>query len=409
VSKSRTVAGVQLSTPLIDFDNHYYEPDDCITRHIERKYRDRAVHCVRSADGHGEWFFGDRPLRYHPFARDAVLQPGDLRAVFAGLPPGSWKVTPSDDPIWRHPGARLEAMDEQGVSATVVLPTFGVAFEPEISDDVEADYANMRSFNRWVEEEWGFARGGRLFAPPYLPMLDPDLAVAELDSLLERGARLVLMRPGPATYGKSPADPVYDPIWARLEEAGVPAVYHVSLTPYFDLLGPMWGENVADMRGEGTVSPFLFFLGHGARPIADTIASLITRGLFDRFPKLKVVSLENGVGWVKDVMKLERMYKTKGDAKPGEEHVRLGRVGGVDLKRLPAEVLRTNVHVAPFHEERFRDIVDLVGASQVLYGSDWPHPEGTTSPRAMLDDLDGLSADEVAQVVYENPKQLLKL
>jgi predicted TIM-barrel fold metal-dependent hydrolase len=400
---------MELQTPLIDFDNHYYEPDDCITRHIEGRFRDKAVCCVRSADGHGEWFFGERPLRYHPFARDDVLRPGDLRAVFAGKPSGSWKITPSHDPVWRHADARLVAMDEQGLAATVVLPTFGVAFEPEIADDIEADYANMRAFNRWIESEWGFSRDDRLFAPPYLPLLDVDLAIAELDSLLERGARLVLMRPGPATYGRSPADPIYDPIWARLQEAGVPAVYHVSLTPYFDVLGALWGEDVAGMRGEGTVSPYLFFVGHGARPIADTIASLITRGLFDRFPDLRVVSLENGVGWVKDVMKLDRMYKTKGEARPGEQYVRLGRVGGTDITRLPSEVLRTNVYVAPFHEERFRDIVDLVGASQVLYGSDWPHPEGTVSPRAMLEDLDELTSEEVADVVYRNAKSLLRL
>ena len=401
--------GVELRTPLIDFDNHYYEPDDCCSRHIESKFRDRAVRCVRHADGHGEWFFGDRPLRYHPFARDDVLRPGDLRAVYAGLPAGSWQITPSDDPVWRDPGARLRAMDDQGVHATVVLPTFGVAFEPELAEDVEADYANMRSFNRWVEETWGFARDGRIFAPPYLPLLDVELAIAELDSLLARGARLVLLRPGPAAFGRSPADPVYDPIWARLQEAGVPAVFHVSLTPYFDALGALWGEDVEHMRGEGTVSPFLFFVGHGARPIADTIASLITRGLFDRFPALEVISLENGVGWAKDIFKLDRMYKTKGRPRAGEEHVRLGRVGGVDLTRMPGEVMRTNVFLAPFHEERFRDIVDLVGAGQVLYGSDWPHPEDTVAPRAMLDDLDELTADEVDLIVHTTPRRLLQL
>ena len=218
---------LDVSVPIIDFDNHYYEPDDCCTRHLEAKFKDRAIHCQRFSDGHGEWFFGDRPLRYHAFARDQVLRPGDLRAVFNGGPAGVWQVTPSDAPEWRDRAARVDAMEAQGIQATVILPSFGVAFEPEIENDVEADYANLRAFNRFVEEDWGFARDNRIFAPPYLPMVDPDLAVAELDSLLARGARLVLMRPGPPVIGRSPADPVYDPVWARLQEP----VYPPCITP----------------------------------------------------------------------------------------------------------------------------------------------------------------------------------
>jgi predicted TIM-barrel fold metal-dependent hydrolase len=209
--------------------------------------------------------------------------------------------------------------------------------------------------------------------------------------------------------GRSPGDPIYDPIWARLQEAGVPAIFHTGLTTYFSILGRAWGEDVDSMRGEGTVSPFLFLVGLGARPVADTIASIITNGLFDRFPDLRVVSLENGSGWVKEIFKLDRMYRTKVAPKEGEEHVRRGRVGGADLRRLPSEVMRTNVYVAPFHEEPFRAAVDALGSSQVLYGSDWPHPEGTATPRAMLSDLDELTADEVRQIVNENPRRLLRI
>jgi len=300
-------------------------------------------------------------------------------------------------------------MDQQGIQSTVILPTFGVAFEPELTADPEADFANFRAFNRYVEEDWGFAGDGRIFAPPYLPLVDVDLAVAELDSLLARGARLVLVRPGPVIAGRSPADRMYDPIWARLSEAAVPAVFHTGLTAYFDILGRAWGEDIDHMRGEGTVSPFLFLVGLGARPVADTIASLITRGLFDRFPELRVISLENGSGWVKEILKLDRMYRTKVAPQPGEEHVRRGRVGGIDLDRLPSDVMRSNVFVAPFHEEPFRAAVDTIGASQVLFGSDWPHPEGTVSPRAMLEDLYELTDDETRQVLYDNPKALLQL
>ena len=73
------------------------------------------------------------------------------------------------------------------------------------------------------------------------------------------------------------------------------------------------------------------------------------------------------------------------------------------------DVMRSNVFVAPFHEEPFRAAVDTIGASQVLFGSDWPHPEGAVTPRAMLEDLQELTEDETRQIVYDNPKALLRL
>ena len=105
---------LELDHPIIDADNHYYEPDDCCTRHLEAQYRDRSVHCLRDADGTGRWLFGDRPLRFQVHARDRVLRPGDLRALMSGLPVGQWKLVPSDIPEWRDRNARLATMDAQG-------------------------------------------------------------------------------------------------------------------------------------------------------------------------------------------------------------------------------------------------------------------------------------------------------
>ena len=292
-------------------------------------------------------------------------------------------------------------MDAQGVQAAIIVPSFGVAFDADIEDDVEATYANVRAFNRFVEDDWGYAFKERIFAPPYVPMLDPDLAVAELERVLGAGARLVTMRPGPARYGVSPADPAYDGVWARLEEAGVPVVFHIGMTSYFTMLGPMWGEDPANANEEH-MTPFQSFLCFGPRPIADTVANLIMRGLFDRFPRLDIVSLEHGVGWVKDILKADRAFRVNVSTLGGEK---VGR----NLKRIPSQVLRENVFVAPFHEENFRDIVDQVGATQVLYGSDWPHPEGVPQPLDMMGDLAGLSDAEVRLVAHDNAAKLLKL
>jgi predicted TIM-barrel fold metal-dependent hydrolase len=358
------------------------------------------VHCVREPDGEGHWFFGDRPLRFHEKARDRVLRPGDLRALMSGLPAGQWELVMSDVPEWRDRDARLATMDAQGIEAVVVAPSFGVAFEPDISHDVEAVYANFRAFNRWIEDDWGYAYRDRIFTTPFVSMLDPALAEAETERLLDAGARLILMNPGPAGFGRSPADPAFDPVWARIEEAGVPVVYHISVTAYFDYLSPMWGEDPSAVSEEH-MSPFQSFLCFGSRPIADTIANIITRGLFDRFPDLRVVSLEHGSAWVKDIVKTDRAFRADVSTTGGKKDR--------SLHRLPSEVMRQNVFVAPFHEENFRDLVDVMGASQVLFGSDWPHPEGTPTPRDMLSDLEGLTRDEVRLVAHDNAAGLLRL
>jgi predicted TIM-barrel fold metal-dependent hydrolase len=387
--------------PIIDADNHYYEPDDCCTRHLEAGYRDRSVHCVRDTDGTGRWLFGARPLRFHLRARDRVLRPGDLRALMSGLPAGEWEMVGSDEPAWRNRDARLATMDAQGIEAAIIAPSFGVAFEAEIADDVEAVYANFRAFNRWIEDDWGYAYRDRIFTTPFVSMLDPHLALAETERLLEANARLILMNPGPAGFGRSPADRVFDPVWARIEEAGVPVVYHISVTAYFDCLSPMWGENPAT-ASEEAMTPFQGFLCFGSRPIADTIANIVMRGLFDRFPHLRVISLEHGSSWVKDIVKTDRAFRaTVSTTGIGKE--------GRSLRRLPSQVMRENVLVAPFHEESFRDLVDLTTPSQVLFGSDWPHPEGTPTPRDMLSDLEDLTPTEVRLVAHDNAARLLGL
>jgi predicted TIM-barrel fold metal-dependent hydrolase len=391
---------LELDHPIIDADNHYYEPDDCCTRHLEAQYRDRSVHCLRDADGTGRWLFGHRPLRFQVQARDRVLRPGDLRALMSGLPAGKWKLVASDVPEWLDRNARLATMDAQGIQAAVLAPTFGVAFEPDIADDVEAVYANFRAFNRWIEDDWGYAYRGRIFTTPFVSMLDPQLALAETDRLLDAGARLLLMNPGPAGFGRSPADRVFDPVWARIEEAGVPVVYHISATAYFDYLSPMWGENPAT-ASEDNMTPFQSFLCFGSRPIADTIANIIMRGLFDRFPDLRIVSLEHGSSWVKDIMKTDRAFRAKVTT--------TGTGKDRSLRRIPSEVMRHNVFVAPFHEESFRDLADLIGPPQVLFGSDWPHPEGTPTPRDMLSDLADLTPAEVRLVAHDNAARLLDL
>ncbi len=162
-------------------------------------------------------------------------------------------------------------------------------------DDTEALYANLRSFNRWFDETWGFNYQDRIYATALLSLRDLESAIAETEAIIEQGARLVLLPTGPA-YGRSPGDPYFDPIYARLQEAGCTLVFHIQPYWYFNAISPDWGHNPDPAAWH--MSAWQWMNVYGQRPIEDTLSALIFDNLFGRFPGLKVLVAEHGAEWV---------------------------------------------------------------------------------------------------------------
>ncbi|HPG25937.1 MAG TPA: amidohydrolase family protein [Myxococcota bacterium] len=390
----------------IDGDNHFYEPDDCCTRHLDAKYKDRSVHVVRGDDGQGQWFFGSKPFTFHRGARDYVMKPGQYRAFMAGAsfdPSAPPEMVPSRFPEYADRDVRLEVMDRQGLEACIMLPSFGVAFEAECVSDPEAACAAVSAFNRWVEDDWGYAYRNRIFTPASISLLDRDMAVAELERVLALGARSLCLRAGPLNR-ISPADPHFDPFWARVNEAEIPVILHIGVSGYNPIVGAMWGEN-PDVS-ETEMTPFLYYTCFGQRPILDTIACFIFHNLFGRFPKLRMLSIENGSTWVpgllKDLDKSGRVtVSTQGDK-------RVEHVGG-PLREMPSDVFKRHFWVCPFFEDPVLELVETIGAEHVIFGSDWPHPEGVTEPLDFLDECAGLTDAQLRLVMRDNNERLLGL
>src|SRR5438876_1204599 len=184
-----------------------------------------------------------------------------------------------------------------------------------------------------------------------------DRAAAELDWALGRGARVVSLRPGPA-YGRSPADPHFDPFWARVDEARAVVAFHIGESGYNEMLAPWWGEepNPSSHRQ----SAFQWTISYGDRPIMDTFSALILHNLFGRFPNVRCLSVENGSLWVPYLLKV--MNKMNG----------MGRNGpwlGGRLTEKPSEIFTRHVFVSPYHEEDVVSLVGTIGAGQVVFGS----------------------------------------
>ncbi len=205
----------------IDADNHYYETLDAFTRHLDKKYAWRGVRAVQ--DGNRvQLLIGGKVNRFIPNPTfDPIIVPGCLDSLFRGqIPEGVdprslMKVEPLPK-AYRDRDARFEVIEKQGLDAMILFPTLGLGVEQALVGDVEATMASLHAFNRWLEEDWGFNYRERLIAAPMLSLADPESACEEVDSLLERGARIVHVRPapvpGPNRSSRSLGNPSHDPV-----------------------------------------------------------------------------------------------------------------------------------------------------------------------------------------------------
>jgi predicted TIM-barrel fold metal-dependent hydrolase len=394
---------------LFDADNHYYEAEDAFLRYGDESVK-RYVHWVQDGKRRN-LIFGNRLSTvpgnptFNPIAKagafharlkaleEGKAQPEVMNA-FDNTRYGELEPLPAP---YRNRDERLEVMDRQGVERCFLFPTLGDCVEGLMHDNVPMAYKAFHAFNLWLEEDWGYGYQDRLYAPPYIPMLDPELAAQELDFVLNKGARLVSLRPGPAG-GRSPADPVWDPFWARLNEAGALAAYHAfgGETLYQENFERMWGRQpVTDARYQATLSAALI----SDRGILDTIIALVLGNLFGRFPNVRVASVEMGCNWVPYCLHVL-------DHAGGLLERRI-EAFGVRLDQRPSEIFKEKVYVSPFPEEDVVGLTGLIGADRVLFGSDWPHPEGNVEPIDYISCLNKLSAEDVRKIMRDNALSLL--
>src|SRR5262249_35696079 len=144
----------------------------------------------------------------------------------------------------------IDKMDEQGVDRAFLFPTLGITVEGYMLDDPTLLHSVLHSFNLWIDDDWGIDRDGRMYCPPVVSMATVDGAVAELEWALSRGAKAISVQPGPLN-GRSPADPYFDPFWARVNESGVVIGYHGPGGPmrYDREFQALWGRESSDRDG----------------------------------------------------------------------------------------------------------------------------------------------------------------
>ncbi|EFC85305.1 amidohydrolase family protein [Parafrankia sp. EUN1f] len=382
----------------IDADNHYYETLDAFTRHLDPRFKHRGVQVVQ-AGKRVQLIMGGRVNRFIPNPTfDPIIVPGCLDPLFRGqIPDGVdprslMKVEPLADE-YRDKDKRADLVEAQGLDSILLFPTLGCGVEQALKDDIDATMASLHAFNRWLEEDWGFDYRGRLISAPMLSLADPAAAVSELDSLIERGARIVHVRPAPVPAengtSRSLGDKRYDPVWARLAEASIPVAFHLGDSGY-EASTTAWGGSER-FEGFGQVSVLTRVLVSD-RAIHDTIASLVIDGVFTRHPALRVASVENGSDWVALLVKRLRKQANQTPWTFSDD---------------PLDTIREHVWVTPYYEEDLRKLADLIGVERILFGSDWPHGEGLAQPTDFYKELDGFTDDESRKIMRDNCLDLL--
>ncbi len=392
------MSSTTLSVPLFDADNHLYETREAFTKFLPDRYKG----AIDYVDVHGRTKIVVRGVisNYIPNPTfDVVARPGAMEDYFRiGNPEGKDRRAIFGEPMkaipaFRDPAARVALMDEQGIDRALMFPTLASLLEERMRDDPDMTHAVIHSLNEWMHETWSFDYEGRIFATPVITLPIVDRAIEELEWVLERGARVVLIRPAPA-YGyrgpRSPGLPEFDPFWQKVVDNDVLVAMHSSDSGYERYTND-WEGSDSEML---PFQPQAFRLLSGWRPVEDAASALICHGALSRFPALKVAVIENGSSWVAPLIdRLADIYKKMPQ----------------DFQENPVEVFKRNIYISPFWEEDLGALARLIGVDHVLFGSDYPHPEGLADPVSYADELEGLDEESVRKIMGGNLARLMNV
>ena len=387
--------------PIYDADHHYYEPADAFLRHLPKEYKPYFQYATINGrtklvvDGHVTGYIPNptfdvvaAPGSHVPFYRADNPEGKSLREMAEVIP---------GDASFHNGAAHLKVMDEQGLHAAVVYPTLASVVEGHLGHKPAVVRALFRSLNRWVADEYGFTNG-RQFPVAAISLTDVDEAVAELEFVLKAGARVLLIRPAPVITedgGLPIGHKSFDPFWARVNEAKVLVAHHTSDSGY-DMMYKYWTGG--ETKGTAEWRPFertafKWALQGMGRAAMDATASTICLGLFDRFKNLRISHVESGSEWVGPMLN----HLKRNAAQFPKEY-----------GRCPVETFREHFSVMPFYEDSCSDLAKLIGIENVLFGSDWPHPEGLAKPLEFFADIQDLSPEHQKLVMSTNQKKLLE-
>jgi predicted TIM-barrel fold metal-dependent hydrolase len=363
------------SERILSADSHVIEPADVWTARIERRFLDRAPTVVKRVGARDGDFFVAEGLRPFPVAGFAVagVDPREFGAAMAAGYPG---VRPS---AW-DPVERIKDQERDGVVGEVLYPSLAMRlFQME---DGELRAASFRAYNDWLADYC--AHNPRRLAGVAMISIDsPDAGARELARVARRGLK------GAMIWGAAPAerpysDRSYDRFWAAAQDAGTPVSLHI----------------LTERRGGSDFSSVMKAYPALHHSVEKSLAELIWAGVLERFPRLRLVSVENDIGWIAHFLqRMDHAYEKyrylETDAIPNP----------------PGFYFRRQVW-ATFQDDRVGVVTrHFIGVDRLMWASDFPHSDSTWphSRDVIARDFEGVAADERKKMVADNAAALYGL
>jgi predicted TIM-barrel fold metal-dependent hydrolase len=394
--------------PIFDGDSHIQERDfSLFERYLPKPHhKEWLIRTGYNAEGEFTAFLGDdEMLTFEVFDNGLVFPPGKLKDWLSAIATGKEldvrvPITPDMYDVRR----RIAKLDEFGVESCVLFPGQFVAALGWIEKKAQrlgydGAHAVVHAYNQYLVSEWRLDFEDRAYAAAVLPLWDRDWSVKEAKWLVENGARAVMLLLGPGEGDRSAADFYFDPVWSVLNEAGVLLTFHVSEASFMHPLIHRFGEQEMQSRRKGQTA-WQWMFTYSEIPVMMTMANYIYWNFFERFPNLRMASVENGAEWLPRF--LSKMDKMRGMA-------RTGFWPAGQLKERPSAIFKRHCFVVAYPEDDVAKVVQEIGTAEcILMGSDYPHPEGVPAPRDFVAEaLGGLTDEQVAQIMYRNGRRMI--
>ncbi len=323
-------------------DSHLVEPGDLFTSSLPASFAERMPRSVKDDDGRWETIYVDGQEFRRRFSGGASLTDEHGQTVFERAPGAN------------DPALRLVDLDSEGIWAELIYPSIGI-WSGSIKDP-ELLAAGSRAINDWAISYQQFSP--RLVCTATIPLLDVADAVAEIERVAGMGFKAVFFPVAPPSARADWNATQWEPIWATLAETGLVVGYHIGTEPHDDST-----NHGAYFRGPGgAITNYVETTYGGQRAVTKMISS----GVFDRHPDLKVIVSEGGATW--GPFLADRM---------DEAYRQHGSMVRPSLARLPSEYLYENVYASFQHDRSAVKAMTSMGWNNVVWGSDYPHIEGT--------------------------------
>ena len=368
---------------VISSDSHVIEPPDLWTTRIDGKYRDQAPMMVRMDDGADWWCCDGIKVVSMAIGGNVGVRLEDPTKVtqirtMEDVRPGGW------DPI-----EHVKDLDIDEVYAGIVYPSIGFMLYNNVPDSGLLT-AIFKAYNDWVADFFS-ANANRLKGIAMLNIDDIQVGVKEMERCAKLGFSGAMI-PVVPPEGRGYHLPEYEPLWAAAQDLNLPLSFHV-LT---NRPGP--GQEQADVD-----SITRAFAANRDHWIKMSIGHLVYEGVFERYPKLQVGSVEFELGWIPHFIEQLDYTYTQRPQRPQWYRFK------EDM--LPSDYFHRNVFVGFQEDELGIRLRDMIGVDSLQWGSDYPHMESTfpRSQQILEEILVDCTEEEKAKIAGGNAARVYKV